>query len=114
MPDIALSDMATETQTGLSGHLRGVTVTTIACLAGTAAGLASALVAGTGIEAASNQQTLLILGVFVLGQFPLLRLVGVDVQGFGPKDHLYLVFMTFTLWFITFAILLTSGATVAL
>lgn len=39
----------------------------------------------------------------------MLRVVGVDVNGFGAKDYLYVVFMTFALWFITFAILLTSG-----
>jgi F0F1-type ATP synthase membrane subunit c/vacuolar-type H+-ATPase subunit K len=103
--------MATETQTGLSGHVRGVTVTTLACLAGVVAALASGVVVGTSVEAASNQQSLFILGALILAQFPILRLVGVDIQNFGVKDYLYVAFMTFTLWFISFAILLSEGVT---
>ncbi|ELZ74075.1 hypothetical protein C5B91_00585 [Haloferax sp. Atlit-10N] len=101
--------MATETQTGLSSHIRGVTVTTLACLAGIAAAVLSGAVVGTSPEAATNQLAVGILGAFVLVQFPVLRVVGIDVNGFGVKDYLYVVFMTFALWFITFAILLTSG-----
>jgi hypothetical protein len=105
--------MATETQTGLSGHMRGVTVTTLACLAGIGAALGSGALVGLGAtpvaEAATNQQTLAVLGAFVLAQFPLLRVVGVDVGDFGAKDYLYVVFMTFTLWYISYGILLTSG-----
>ena len=46
--------MATETEQGLSGHLRGVTVTTLACLAGVVAALVSGVVFGTTVEAAEN------------------------------------------------------------
>ncbi len=103
--------MATETQPGLSGHLRGVTVTTLATLAGVGAALASGLVVGTGAEAATNTTTVFILGAFIVAQFPVLRVVGVDVTDFGAKDYLYVAFMTFTLWFIVFAIMLTAGVT---
>jgi uncharacterized membrane protein len=48
---------------------------------------------------------------FIGLQFPILRVVGVDVTDFGAKDYLYVGFMTFTLWFITFAIMLTAGVT---
>ncbi|SFR35094.1 EMC6-like membrane protein [Halogeometricum limi] len=105
--------MATETQTGLSGHLRGVTVTTLACLAGIGAALASGALVGLGSgpvgDAATNQQTLFVLGAFLLAQFPVLRVLGVDVSDFGAKDYLYVGFMTFTLWYISYGILLTSG-----
>ncbi len=101
--------MATQTQTGLSGHARGVTVTTVACLAGVVAALLSGMVVGTDPAAAKNQLSLGILVGFVAVQFPLLSVVGVDVEGFGAKDYLYVVFMTFTLWFITFGIILTTG-----
>ncbi|WP_338739934.1 hypothetical protein [Haloplanus salilacus] len=104
--------MATETQTGLTGHVRGVTVTTLACLAGVAASVAAAAVVGTGSGAASDTRALAFLVAAVAGQYPLLKAVGVDVSDFGAKDHLYVAFMTFTLWFISFAILLTTGATV--
>lgn len=104
--------MATETQTGLSGHMRGVTVTTLACLAGVAAAVASGALVGLGTvpvsEAATNQQALAVLGAAILAQFPLLKVVG--ITELGAKDYLYVGFMTFTLWFISFGILLTSGA----
>ncbi|KAB1186773.1 MULTISPECIES: hypothetical protein [Haloferax] len=99
--------MATETQTELSGHLRGVTVTTLACLSGIAAAMISGVVVGTTVEAATNQLAVGILGAFVLVQFPVLSVIGIDIS--GAKDYLYVVFMTFALWFISYAILLTSG-----
>ncbi len=101
--------MATETQAGLSGHLRGVTVTTLACLAGVVAGIVSGAVVGTSPAAATDRRPLGVLAAFVLVQFPILKAVGVDVTEFGIKDNLYLVFMTFVLWFVTLTILLTSG-----
>ena len=101
--------MATETEQGLSGHLRGVTVTTFACLAGVIAALVSGVVFGTTVEAAENIMGLVVVGGFVVLQFPILRVVGVDVQDFSAKDYIYVAFMTITLWFITYTILLTSG-----
>ncbi|MFB6196068.1 MAG: hypothetical protein ABEI80_07840 [Haloplanus sp.] len=102
--------MATETQTGLSGHVRGVTVTTLACLGGVVAAVVAGVVVGTGAAAASDLRALAFLVAAIAGQYPVLKAVGVDVSEFGAKDHLYVAFMTFTLWFITFAILLTTGA----
>ena len=101
--------MATETQTGLSGHVRGVTVTTLSTLAGVAAAFASGVVVGTDPTAATDIRSVFVLLGFILAQFPLLQIAGVDVNDFGVKDYLYVFFMTFTLWFITYAILLTAG-----
>jgi hypothetical protein len=101
--------MATESQPGLSKHVRGVTVTTLSCLAGVAAAVTSGVVVGTDPVAASSQLTVGIVAAFIAVQFPVLRVVGVDVSDFGAKDFLYVGFMTFTLWFITFAIILTAG-----
>jgi hypothetical protein len=102
--------MATETQTGLTGHIRGVTVTTLACLAGLGAAVAASAVVGTGPEAASDTRALAFLVAAIAGQYPVLKAIGVDVGEFGAKDHLYVAFMTFALWFVGFAILLTTGA----
>ena len=107
-----VTDMATETQTGLSSYLRGVTVTTLACLCGIGAAFASAVIVGTGAEAASDVRSVFVLAAFVVGQYPVLRVIGVDVGDFGVKDHLYVAFMTFALWFITYAIMLTTGVVV--
>ncbi|QCJ47163.1 MULTISPECIES: EMC6-like membrane protein [Haloprofundus] len=103
--------MATETATGLSSHMRGVTVTTLACLAGIGAAVASAFVVGTTVDDAVNSLSLAVFVAFVLVQFPLLRLVGVDMDGFGAKDYLYVVFMTFALWFISYTVFLSTGVT---
>jgi uncharacterized membrane protein len=86
-----------------------VTVTTLATLAGVGAAVVSGLVVGTGVEAATNTTGVFILAGFIAAQFPVLRVIGVDVTDFGAKDYLYVAFMTFTLWFITYAILLTAG-----
>ena len=69
------------------------------------------VVGGIEPDSATNQLTLGILAGFIALQLPVLRVVGVDVSDFGAKDYLYVGFMTFTLWFITFAILLTAGVT---
>jgi len=103
--------MATESASGLSDHVRGVTVTTSACLGGILAGLASAVVVGTTPEAAADMQAVLILGIAIFAQFPILRLVGVDITDFGIKDNLFVSFMTFCLWFITYAVLLSEAVT---
>ena len=98
--------MATETGTGLSPHLRGVTVTTVATVAGMLAGIGATLVA-SGPE---DTVGLMFFGAAFLVQLPLLKLLGVDTSDFSTKDHLYIAFMTFVLWFITWGILLTTGA----
>jgi hypothetical protein len=105
--------MATDTSERRTGHIRGVTVTAIACLAGVAAAVLSAAVADGPTDT---------LGVYVLAgavvvQFPLFRLVEMagielDTDDFGVKDYLYVAFMTFALWFVCWAILLTTGASV--
>ena len=95
-----------------ASHVRGLKVTTLAALAGIAAGVASAAVAGTSATAATDRIALAIVGVAVLVQLALLRVVGVDTTEFSTKDHLYVAFMTFALWFVTWAILLTSGTSI--
>ena len=101
--------MATKTESGPSDHVRGILVTTLASLVGVGAGVASGVVVGTDAGVATSTQSLFILGGLLLLEYPILRGVGVDVNDFGPKDHLYVAFMTFTLWFITYAILLTNN-----
>ncbi|WP_128904220.1 EMC6-like membrane protein [Halorubrum amylolyticum] len=92
---------------GISGHTRSVVVTTICCLAGIAAGVVSAAYAGTTVAAAQSTTVALVLGAFVLAQYPLYKAIGVG--DFGVKDNLYVAFLTFTLWFISYTVLATSG-----
>ena len=96
---------------GISGHARGVVVTTICALAGIAAGVISAIYVGTDPVDAASTTGVLVLGAFVLAQYPIYRIVGVDIADFGIKDNLYVAFMTFTLWFISYTVLLTSAVT---
>ncbi len=94
---------------GITGHTRSVVVTTICCLAGIAAGVVSALYVGTDPADAGSTMAVLVMGVFVIVQYPLYELIG--VKDLGIKDNLYVMFMTFTLWFISYTILLTSAVT---
>lgn len=98
--------MATETSTGLNQHLRGVTVTTVATVLGMVAGLVAANVT----SGPDDILGLSALAAAILVQIPLLKGLGVEVEDFSKKDHLYIIFMTFVLWFITWGILLTTGA----
>ena len=103
--------MATDTAERRTAHIRGVTVTAIACLSGVVAALVSTMVA-TG---AGDTLAVYVLAGAVIVQFPLYRLLEMagmelDVDDFGVEDYLYIAFMTFSLWFVCWAILLTTGA----
>jgi hypothetical protein len=97
--------MATETASGLTGHTRSVAVTTIASLGGVGAGVAAAMLA----NGPSDTMGLFIVFAASIVELGIMRVIGVDVSEFGAKDHIYVVFMTFALWFVTWGILLTIG-----
>ena len=99
--------MATEAIEQRSAHVRAVTVTALASLAGIAAGIASSAFAAN----AGDPVALAILAALVLIQFPLLSATGV-VEEFSTKDRLFIGFMSFCLWFVTWGILLTTGASI--
>ena len=96
--------MATDTLDGRAAHIRGLTVTTLAAVMGVAAALVSSMVA-TG---AADTLAVYVLAGAVLVQFPILQLLGIDVEDFSAKDYLYVAFMSFSLWFVCWAILLTT------
>lgn len=100
--------MSEEAESGVTGHARSVLVTTVCCLAGIAAGLVSAAYVGTSPADGASTMPVVIMVAFVVAQFPVLGLLGVSLEDIGIKDNLYVMFMTFTLWFITYTILLTS------
>ena len=39
----------------------------------------------------------------------IMQLLGVNVSAFSKKDHFYVSFMTFTMWFVTWTLLLTAN-----
>ena len=104
--------MATSVLGVSEDHFRSVAVTSLASLAGIAAGLFSAMQVGVTGEAATDMAGLYIFIALTLAQYPLLYALGIDVEDFSTKDHLYVAFMTFSMWFVTWGILLTSGATI--
>lgn len=99
--------MATETADKRGRHLRGVTVTGIASLAGIAAGLVTPVIdpSGTSVLGLAAVFAGIVFGMGVMYLF------GIDVTNFSKKDHLFVTFMVFALWFITLTIILTSGVT---
>lgn len=97
--------MATDTLDRRAAHIRGLTVTTLASVLGIAAGLLASVVT----DGPSDTIGVFVLGAAIAVQLPVLRVVGIDVEDFSAKDYLYVVFMTFALWFVTWTILLTTG-----
>ena len=97
--------MATDTADGMSSHMRGLTVTTITAVAGIAAAFGSnALASG-----ATDFTGLVVVAVAVVAQFPVLRVIGIGQDDLSTKDVLYIAFMTVSMWFVAWAILLTTG-----
>jgi hypothetical protein len=107
--------MATEEAEGFSDHFRSVTVTAIAALAGVIAALISSVITGevssldAAQQAAKNQNAQLVVLGAILIQPLLLRVLGLLKDDFGLKDFLYIAFMTFSLWFVTWGVLLTTS-----
>ncbi|WP_254273375.1 hypothetical protein [Haloarcula marina] len=97
--------MATDTADGMSSHMRGLTVTTITAVAGIAAAFVSNAVA----SGAADVTGVLVVAAAVLAQFPILRVIGIGPDDLSTKDVLYIAFMTFALWFVSWGILLTAG-----
>ncbi len=90
-------------------YLRSVTVTTTATLMGIVAAVLSMLYATEGTSPDTFMGGLFLLGAIAV-QFPIYSVIGIDTAEFGTKDQLYIFFMTFALWFVTWTLLLTTGA----
>ena len=103
-------DVDEETEERYDPHARSVIVT----IGSTIAGMAVALVSALYIGDPESATALLLVGAAVFIQFPLYRLIGMNVDDFGMKGKLYIAFMTFILWFLTWGIILTTGAADAL
>jgi|APHM01.1.fsa_nt_gi hypothetical protein len=105
------TDVGSNPDSGVSDHVRAVTVTAIAALSGVGAALVSGeLTAGLPpADAATQLEPLMVVFALVALQPALLRAVGLLKEDFSAKDFLYLLFMTFSLWFVTWSVLLTSG-----
>jgi hypothetical protein len=96
--------MATEQTRQLTGHVKSVTVTALTAVMGVLAGLGSDVM---GLAATDNTALGLLAGAIIV-QLPILQVAGVDIEDFSTKDYLYIAFMTFSMWFVTWSILLTT------
>ena len=97
--------MATESVNEMSAHMRGLTVTTIAAIAGLAAGVASDAITGGN---PTSEIAVAILAVTIVVQFPILHVLGIEYDGLGTKDKIYVAFMTFSFWFVSWGIILAT------
>jgi hypothetical protein len=95
--------MSTEAAEARSAHIRAVSVTTVATLAGVLA----AVLSGAFASGAGDPLALAILVGIILVQFPAMKLVGITEE-YSTKDKLFVTFMSFCLWFVTWGILLTT------
>jgi len=91
---------------GVSPYFRSVSVTTISTLLGMLAGIVAHLLS----NAPDDITGVLVLLAAIIVQFPIYRAIGIDISDFGTKDQLYVGFMTFVLWFVTWGILMTAGS----
>jgi len=103
--------MSTESISDRGEHVRSIGVTALAALAGVGAAFLSAVITGdaaTVEAAATDTRTYMIVLAAILIQFPLINAAGIyEEEEFGPKHYLFISFMTFSLWFVVWGILLT-------
>ena len=92
-----------------SAHLRAITITSLASLAGVAAAIGSSLLTGDmePVDAAGETMPQLLMVAVIGVQLPIYSRV-YENWG-GAKDYLFVAFMTFSLWFVTWGVILTTG-----
>jgi hypothetical protein len=93
-------------------HNERILRTVIACMMGILAGIASFIFSGQ-VDAATGSQPNAIIGVLILlagivFQRHIFMIVKIDYTSLGGKDWFYQAFMTFSLWFISWTLLLTT------
>jgi hypothetical protein len=96
----------------LAAHNERILRTVIACLMGIIAGIASFLLSGQ-VDAATGSQSNAIIGWLILlagivFQRHVFMIAKIDYTSLGGKDWFYQAFMTFSLWFISWTLLLTT------
>jgi hypothetical protein len=104
--------MATETQSQRQAHILAVTRTGLAALTGVLAAFGSWYLTQDlpADEAALHQSAQLLVLAAILLQIPLQKALGIYKEDFGAKDFLFILFITFSMWFVTWTIILTADA----
>jgi len=110
--------MATESADERRQHVRAATITALAALFGVGAAFVSAFLtsdlvaAGDLAEASRNQTAQLVVAVAIVAQLPIVQQSGFyESDEVGAKLILFIAFMTFSMWFVTWGILLESAIT---
>ncbi len=106
--------MSTESISDRREHVRSISVTALSALLGVGAALGSSVLTGdmAPAEAAGDTQGLLLVLGAILAQFMLYDFTSIySDDEFGIKHYLFILFMTFTFWFLTWGIILTAEAT---
>ena len=98
--------MSTETADRRDSHVRSLIVIAVTTLGGVAAGVATPEVA----TSATDQGALLVVGGALLLELAIMQVLDIDVREFSTKDQLYVTFMTFSMWYVAWAIMLTTQA----
>ncbi|MDD1654130.1 MAG: hypothetical protein LUO91_00275 [Methanomicrobiales archaeon] len=95
-----------------AAHVQRITRTTVACVLGLVAGVASYLLSGAseaqGLEALGSTG-ILILAVAIAVQKFLFPLLKADPPALTSKDWVFQGFMTAALWFISWTVLLSAS-----
>ncbi|THE65211.1 hypothetical protein D8Y22_08335 [Salinadaptatus halalkaliphilus] len=103
--------MSTESISDRREHVRSISVTALSALLGVGAAFASVALTGDlgPAEAAGDTQALMLVVGAILAQFILYDFTGIyGDDEFGVKHYLFIVFMTFSFWFVTWGIFLTA------
>ena len=103
--------MLTEPRSERGEHLRSIGVTALCALFGVGAAMLSASEVGLTADAASDSLALVFVLVAILVLYGLIKLTGIySDEEFGIKHYLFMSFMIFAFWFVTWGILLTETA----
>jgi len=99
------TETADDAADGLDSHVRSLLVVATTTLGGVAAAAASFELAPDSIDGTG----LIVLATALAVELGIMQAAGIDVREFSTKDQLYVLFMTFSMWFIALTILLTTA-----
>jgi len=103
--------MSTESISDRRKHIRSISVTAMTALVGVGAAFICAIWIGLSSEAAADPRALFLVVGAILAQIPVLNSTGLYSEDeVGIKHYLFVAFMTFSMWFVTWGILMTAEA----
>lgn len=106
--------MSTESISDRREHIRSISVTALSALLGVGVAFATLWLAGDWAgdpeAVATDTRGVVLVLTAILAQFVLYDFTSIYGEDeFGVKHYLFIVFMTFSFWFLTLGILLTAA-----